>query len=393
MTLDAIRPAHFSYFPYDGFTFSLGLVDGEHAWLSGHSGAVWDERLGKMAVAGDMRAQAAVMYQKIGTILSAANLDFSDVVHLTENVTLAGLDDYAAAAEIRTSVLATGAHALTTVVVERLVRRAALIEVEVTARRGGGHPVPATSTGGQPSPAVETDAGIYLPTILPIDDGDVIVGGGDVVEQYRFCLTRASELLGSAGLALSNIARIVDYTTPASTADRVALDDVSREMLGPVYPAAGSFIMSRLHRDGVLVAVDVVASGAQLVGVEVDWPHWRGQPYSPAVTAGRLVYVSAVDSLAAGNPYGNASGGLEPAADAAYRAMLEVVHAAGAETQHIVQTLEFVTANALADYRAVADVRRRRLLPPWPASVGAVCHSLAMPTGRLAVLSTALLQP
>ena len=35
MTLQAIRPEEFPWFPYDGFTFCLGLSEGDAAWTSG----------------------------------------------------------------------------------------------------------------------------------------------------------------------------------------------------------------------------------------------------------------------------------------------------------------------------------------------------------------------
>jgi enamine deaminase RidA (YjgF/YER057c/UK114 family) len=147
MTIPAIRPVRFPYFPYEGFTFSLGRHDGEHAWLSGHSGATWDDGRQKMTVGGGMADQAATMYEKIGVILDAAGAGFNDVVHITENVTTDGLDSYPEAEDARRNVFGAHEPALTTVIVDRLVRRNALIEVQVTAHRGGGATVTAGPSG------------------------------------------------------------------------------------------------------------------------------------------------------------------------------------------------------------------------------------------------------
>lgn len=100
----AIRPAHFPYFPYEGFTFSLGRQDGDEAWLSGHSGATWDAARQKMVVGGSMAEQSGIMYEKIGTILAAAGLGFGNIVHVVENVTASGLDSYPDAEEVRRTV-------------------------------------------------------------------------------------------------------------------------------------------------------------------------------------------------------------------------------------------------------------------------------------------------
>ena len=35
MTLSAIKPDDFPWFPYEGFTFCLGLTEGEGGWTSG----------------------------------------------------------------------------------------------------------------------------------------------------------------------------------------------------------------------------------------------------------------------------------------------------------------------------------------------------------------------
>ena len=58
MALEAIKPADFHWFPYEGFTFCLGLAEGEHAWTSGHTAAKFDPAIGKMRVEGTMREQA-----------------------------------------------------------------------------------------------------------------------------------------------------------------------------------------------------------------------------------------------------------------------------------------------------------------------------------------------
>ena len=44
----------------------------------------------------------------------------------------------------------------------------------------------------------------------------------------------------------------------------------------------------------------------------------------------------------------------------------------------------------MGEYKAVAEVRERLLSPPWPASTGALCHSLLRPEFKLEVFPTAL---
>ncbi len=222
MTLQAIKPAEFPWFPYEGFTVCLGLSEDGGAWSSGHTSAAHDASIGKMTVAGTMAEQARTAYRKVMTIIEAAGYGPDDVVHVTENVTVAGLADYEAAAAIREEVFGAHEPTVTTVVVERLVRSAALLEIEMHAVRGGGAELLAASERREagtwvPSPVREGyDGTVHLPTMVPVDESGDIVSLGDFVGQYAYCLDRADALLRKAGLSLDNAVTTYDYSTPAS---------------------------------------------------------------------------------------------------------------------------------------------------------------------------------
>ena len=136
--MHAITPADFPWFKYSDYTFSLGLMHGNDAFLSGHSASEHDPETGRMVVKGDMTAQTSTAYAKIERILGAEGLSFADATHVVENVTVQGILDYDAAKSVRESTFGSHRPSLTTVVVERLLRPAALIEIEVHASRGGG---------------------------------------------------------------------------------------------------------------------------------------------------------------------------------------------------------------------------------------------------------------
>lgn len=392
MTVPAIHPAHFPYFPYQGFTFSLGRDDGEHAWLSGHSGATWDAGRHKMTVGGSMGGQSAVMYRKIGTILAAAGLGFDDVVHVVENVTVAGLDSYPEAEQVRRKVFGDAEPALTTVVVDRLVRRAALIEVQVSAYRGGGRTVAAgPSSRWRRSALTEAGGVVHLPTVLPVGEDGEVVAAGDLRGQYRYCLERAGELLAAAGLSLANVVKTVDYSTPATRGVYPQTHQPRRELLGPVYPAAAGILMSRLPVEGALVALDVTASREPLTLVNPGWERYRTLSYSPGVRAGRLLFMSGFAALDMQTQAAVHPGDLAAQAEHTYGSILELLRHAGAGPQDLVETIEYVTPEGVGGYRAVAEVRGRLLSPPWPASVGAVCGGLLRPEFMLEVVPMAVL--
>ena len=63
---------------------------------------------------------------------------------------------------------------------------------------------------------------------------------------------------------------------------------------------------------------------------------------------------------------------------------------AGLGPEHLLETTEYCVESYVGDYKAVAEVRERLLGPPWPASTGALCHSLLRPEFGLEVFPTAL---
>lgn len=386
MTTAAIRPTDFPWFRYEGYTFSLGLAEDGTVWLSGHSASEHDPESGRMVVRGGMPEQTRTAYAKIGAILDAAGLSFADVTALTENVTVAGIDRYAEAAAVREELFGEHTPAVRTVVVDRLLRPAALIEIEVHAERGGG----TTRSGGVREAA---DGSVVLPTLLPVDEHGDVVHEGDLVGQYAYCLDRAAGLLEGVGLTLGSAVTTYDYTTPATRDVYRRTHRVRKERLGAdgVFPGAGGILMSRLHRPGVLVALDVTASRLPLRQVNPGWTRYDTLTYAPGVLAGRTLYMSGFAALDVETQEALHPGDVVAQAEATYRSVLQVVEAAGGGPEHLVSTIEYVCPEGLADYRGVATVRQELLRAPWPASTGAVCAGLLRPEFLLEVFPTALL--
>lgn len=83
-------------------------------------------------------------------------------------------------------------------------------------------------------------------------------------------------------------------------------------------------------------------------------------------------------------------GDIAAQAEYTYGNIITVLEAAGLGPQHLIQTIEYVTPEGLTNYREVAGVRQRVLRPPWPASTGALCHSLLRPEFEIEVDPLAL---
>lgn len=379
----AIEPAEFPWFEYRHYSFSLGLVHPTGVYLSGHTASEHDPASGHMVVRGSMTEQARTAYAKIAALLEAAGSGLDRVTHVVENVTVGGLAAYAEAAAVREEVFAASSPVVSTVVVRRLLRPEAFMEVEVTAAPPGD--------GAGASAGASAGGVVSLPTLLPLDRHGDVVAPGDLVGQTDRVLERAGEMLGALGLGLDHVVKTVDFTTPATRGAYPKTGRPRRERLGPVYPAAAGILMPRLAHPDALVALEVTASRHEPAAVDPGWDRYRKLTYSPAVRAGDLLFCSGLAALDPETEEAVFPGDVVAQAEYTYQNLLRVLEAAGAGPGALVRTVEYVTPEGLAAYRGVAKVRDRLLERPFPASTGLVCEGLLRPEFLLEVDPTAVL--
>lgn len=375
-TLRAIEPEEYRWFPWRGFTFCLGLTDRDSAWTSGQSAAVFDLEARRMVIEGDMAAQAGRSYTKLLEVLAAESLTPADVVHVTENVTQAGIGSYPDAAAVRRRMLGHESAAVTTVVVDRLVRSKALIEIELHAVGASVstivHPARHRGSLGH-SPIVEDSHGwLHVPTIVPVDEKGAVVHEDDPVAQEAYCRAVLAEELSRLGLDHTDIVSCVDYVTPDA---QPVVDQVWRDRAAArgAIGTGGVTVMTRLHLPGVSWAMDVVFSRRAVVPLDIGWQSFEGLPFHAAVIADDVLTVSglsATDHQTGGVLH---PGDLGAQAEAVYRDLVEIVERAGATPADIRSTIEFCRTDLIGEYRVVAGVRERLLSAPWPASTGDLC--------------------
>jgi enamine deaminase RidA (YjgF/YER057c/UK114 family) len=77
-------------------------------------------------------------------------------------------------------------------------------------------------------------------------------------------------------------------------------------------------------------------------------------------------------------------------AEQAYANVREILEAAGMGPEHLVETVEYLTAPALPGYAQTARLRERLLRRPYPASTGLLCSALGRPEALFAVVATAM---
>jgi enamine deaminase RidA (YjgF/YER057c/UK114 family) len=365
MTAIAIKPAHFPWFDYSRYSFSLGLKTPTSAYLSGHTASEYDPVAKRIVIRGGMTEQVHTAWAKIGAILEAAGLGFENVVRVVEYLRPEGIERYAEAAAVRETVFGEHQPVVNTVPVKSLLRPEAFIEIEVTA---------------EPRIGQRQSSGIvFLPTVQPVDEYGRIVGAGDVVAQTEAIFDRAGRILAALGLGFDHVVKTVDYITPAALAGYKGTSRMRRERLGPVYPGAAGIIMPRLLHPEALIQCDFTAARDIPVVINPGWTRYQKLTYSPALRAGKLLFMSGQGALDPATGHVLFENDVAAQAEYTYKNVLEVIAAAGGGPQHLVKTIEYVTPAALERYRGVAAVRTTLLREPWPASTGLVCEALLRP--------------
>jgi len=365
MIATAIKPAQFPWFDYSRYSFSLGLKTPSGTYLSGHTASEFDPAAKRIVVRGGMTSQVRTAWAKIGAILEAAGLGVENVVRVVEYVRPEGIERYMEAAAVREEVL--GAHhpVVNTVPVKSLLRPEAFIEIEVTAAPGIKQP--------------ESSGVVFLPTVQPLDRQGQIVGSGDVVAQTEAVFERAGLMLAAFGLGFDRVVKTVDYITSAALPAYKGTGRVRRERLGPVYPGAAGILMPRLMHPEALIQYDFIAARDIPVAVNPGWARYQKLTYSPAVRAGKLLFMSGQGAIDPATERVVFANDVVAQAEYTYANVLKVLAAAGGEAHNLVKTIEYVTPAALESYRGVAGVRAKLLREPWPASTGLICEALLRP--------------
>ena len=371
MSFTVLKPKHFPWFDYSRYSFSMGLQSSTGTYLSGNTASEFDPAVKRIVVKGGMTEQVRTAWAKIGAILEAGGLSYADVTRVVEYVKPEGIERYTEAHAVRREVFKGHEPVVYTVPVKALLRPDAFIEIEVTASRVPGKK--------------ETAGVVFLPTVQPVDDQGNIIGAGDVVAQTRAIFEKAGKMLAALGVGFDRVVKTCDYITTAALSAYKGTGRVRKEHLGPVYPGAAGILMPRLVHPQALIQYDFIATRDTPVAVNPGWTRYRKLTYSPAVRAGKLLFMSGQGSLDPATERVVHDGDVVAQAEYTYANILKVLEAAGAGPQNLVKTIEYVTPAALARYRDVAKVREKLLREPWPASTGLICEALLRPEMQIEI--------
>lgn len=370
MALDAVVPDEFPWLDTSRYSFSPAIDAGEAVWSAGQTAGVFDDDAGRIVVTGGAGEQASLCWDKVTAVLAAAGRRPADCSELVEYVTPAGLAELAAIEAARPPGVAEAA-AVSTMVVDSLVRPEALIEVEVVA--------------GQPTGLVR------IPQVLPLDDDGEVMAPGDFVGQCEWVLEEAGRRLADHGLGLGDVVKVVQQTTPATRRQYRETAEARRRLLGPAFPSSTGVLVGALPHPDALVALDVWGSSAPKQVVPYAQDAYAPLTFAPAVVAGGLVFVSGTTAWNPSTGDTVAPGDIAAQAEFVYDQIATVCEMAGTSIDHLVKTIEYVAPDGLDRYREVGGIRERVLGRPFPASTGAVVAGLLSRQWMIEVEAVAIL--
>lgn len=352
-----IVPPVFPWKDHTKYTYPLGLDINGVCFLSGNSASEYDAQASKIVIKGDLPAQIDTALAKIRAVLQEAGLSLADVVSVVQYVTPQIFGSIAKLGSILGSYGIEGASSHI-VPVNRLMRREALIELEVIAARANQR-----KAVGQSSQAIR---------VFSETNGLVLVGEMESKHEGPSSCTLAGEverierLLQSFGMNWTDVgrSRLILATESSNELDAAVAKLKTDVPSLPIMPAIG---------------VAQLPSNHSHISVEMCVLDKSAEP-SRAVHGG-LIRQSGSFLMATGLQSHETGSGLVEQVEQIYSSVVPGLLAdAGMGVQNIVQTVEWVTEEALPDYRQTGATRRKFLKEPFPVASGLVCS--ALPNGR-----------
>jgi len=314
MARQTLQPDYFPFLDYRRFTFSLGVVADSGIWMSGCTAVRHDPDQQRMVVDGDLCDQAGVIFEKMRLSLLAGGKTLNDVSRVVRYVTRDALSDLPRLDELTSEILGHRPF-MSTIVVNRLLRKTALIEMEsYVSGDSGVEYLPAAiaadgaaaarqvqtslqSRGGDArliraaqylAPRGRVPANLDCPSVMTVvspcmpDGGDgvqiqavaakrdrpaVVFAAADgdpkfctMEEQCRDVYERIAATLATLNSSMSQVIKTTEFVTPEGLASYKDTAAIRREVFAEPYPAATGVICEGLPRLGSLIAMEVVAS-------------------------------------------------------------------------------------------------------------------------------------
>jgi enamine deaminase RidA (YjgF/YER057c/UK114 family) len=316
----ALEPADYPFFDYRRFTFSLAIATELGIWLAGSTAVRYDAGTKRMTVSGGLVEQAAVIYDKMAVTLAAGGRGIGDITRLVQYVTPAAIGELPQLAELHATKFGGKSPLISTIIVRRLLREEALIEIEAIAsvsdtaiphhipsvqgasRRDAWHLADAKlekanygrsdvlrtlelrseriannridpdNTGGAFTAILvpclaDRSAGVQIEMAASHEEQSGILyvaaagdpKAGDIVGQTRQAYEQLDVQLRRAGLDFSHVVKTTEFITLDGLDAYRLTADIRRDIFTAPFPAATGVICQGLPQPGSQIVVEAIA--------------------------------------------------------------------------------------------------------------------------------------
>ena len=217
-----------------------------------------------------------------------------------------------------------------------------------------------------------------------------VVCKGDLIEQTKVVYEKLGVVLEAAGLGFQNVVQTVDYVDPVALPQYRQTGEVRRQYLGGTPVASTGICVERLLRPDALIEVSAVAMKGEKRVVNPGWDQYQQLTYVPGVEVDNIVWLSGFIG------YEESEGKRVYPRDTnrqvalSYDIIADVLRAAGSEPGDVVKSLDYISPQALLQYRDSGSARRDFYGGQYPAATGIPINRLLRPEGHVKVETIAV---
>ena len=221
---------------------------------------------------------------------------------------------------------------------------------------------------------IDVGDGVYLSghTASAYDkELDRITIKGDMAEQARTAYSKIAAILDGAGKSFGDVVRVVEYVKPEGIERYAEAAAIRTELFGNHRPAVNTVPVKALLRPAAFIEIEITAGP---VGSETSF----GSGLPVARESSGVVFLPTVQAI---NENGEIIGAGDVVAQTAaiFEKAKKMLEKLGLGFDSIVKTLDYITPEALANYRGTGRVRKEFLGPVYPGAAGILMPRLLHP--------------
>jgi enamine deaminase RidA (YjgF/YER057c/UK114 family) len=254
--------------PASGLSQQLTFVPAVEAdgivWLSGITGReILD---GKRIYPRSTARQVELSYQSIGPVLEAAGVRPGDIVKSLDYIAPQATLQYRDTGAARKDFYGGRYPAATGILINRLLRPEAHVEVEVVAVNGGTRQEITVSDWDGHFGRLTYLPGIKKGRMVHVSGETAVdhttgqsVGGFDLAAQAEQAYGNIARVLAEAGYSMDDVVNTIEWVAPNGLMGYRGTQEVRRKYFGDSFPSATGVVVHQLLRPELLIEVTAVA--------------------------------------------------------------------------------------------------------------------------------------